>query len=230
MPYRNIHWIKLEKRLLNDYRFNSLSEESQLIFLKLLMLAAETNNKIPKNPDLIKSALRSNQSANKIEEYLKEIKANFPKFKENKWFYFFKEWSNRCNWIAQKELLRNSSGTAGEVIDKNRIDKNILDKIIKEYITLQGWTQLLADPLKYSVYYKQCCSPAKRLVLLAGSEEYALRGLKYIGTTFKNKNFRWTLHTIIEHFPDFMKKYPQEDKTPQAVKELVKGISDKKNE
>jgi len=104
MPYKNIHWIKLEKRLLNDYRFYTMSEESQLIFVKFLMLAAETNNKIPKNLKVVKSSLRSQLPEEKIQDCINEIKINFPKFKEHKDFYFIKEFDTRCNRVYPGEL------------------------------------------------------------------------------------------------------------------------------
>ncbi len=128
MPYKNILWIKLEKRLLNDYRFYTLPEEAQLIFVKLLMLSAETNNKIPKNPEILKSCIRSNLTPEKIENCLKEIQKNFPKFKNKADFYYFKEWEYKHNWLPQgtpKELLRNSKGNVDKIReDKIRIDKN----------------------------------------------------------------------------------------------------------
>jgi len=206
MPYANIHWIKLEKRLLNDYRFYTLSEESQLIFLKLLMLAAETNNKIPKNNGVIKNALRSKQSETKIEECINEIKINFPKFKENKGFYFFREWSNRCNWIAKKEHQWNSEGTPKDAVDKNRIDKIRIDKIIKEYITLQGWDKELKEKQSLlTEIYKRNCAPAKRLILAANNDELVIKVMRQMGSFYKQKGLSWTLETVLKHFPEFIK-------------------------
>jgi len=140
MPYKSIYWIKLEKRLLNDYRFYTLSEEAQLIYLKLLMLAAETNNKIPKNNAIIKTALRCNQSENKVEECLKEIKSNFYKFKENKGFYHFREWGNRCNRVEPEETPRKSHGTPGghTRIEYNRVDNNKIEEILSDLNLVLG--------------------------------------------------------------------------------------------
>ncbi len=89
MPYTQIHWVKLERRLLNDYRFYTLSEPTQLTYLKLLMLAAETNNKIPKNIMILGSSFRSTRVPGELAEHLEEIKKKFPKFKETKNFYQF---------------------------------------------------------------------------------------------------------------------------------------------
>ena len=130
MAYRNILWIKLEKRLLNDSRFFTLSEESQLIYLKLLMLSAETSNKIPKKTEILRTYLRTEMSDEKIESCLKEIQKHYPKFKnktENKGeFYYFGEWDYKHNWIKKsnspatpQQLPSNRKGT----VDKIRLDK-----------------------------------------------------------------------------------------------------------
>ena len=74
MPYRNINWIKLEKRLLNDYRFYTMPEEGQLLFVKMLMLAGETSNKIPKKMSILKTALRATQNEGRLKELIDIIK------------------------------------------------------------------------------------------------------------------------------------------------------------
>lgn len=201
MPYANIHWIKLEKRLLNDYRFYSMNEESQLIYVKLLMLAAETNNKIPKSNGVIKTALRSNLTENKIEECIKEIKANFPKFRENKGFYFLREWGNRCNWILSKELRRNSEGTPKDAVDKIRIDK-----IIKEYITIKKWDSNNKELVRE--IYKRNARPAKQLTLIAKDKD--INALQEISAYLTQKGLSWTLETIIKQYPEWYKqKHPK---------------------
>lgn len=123
MPYKNILWIKLEKRLLNDYRFYTISENSQLIFLKFLLLAAETNNKIPKKITFLREAMRSRLSEDQIESSIQEIKRNFPKFKETSHFYYFSEWNNRHNRVTPQEFFGSSHGVPKDAVDKIRIDK-----------------------------------------------------------------------------------------------------------
>ena len=211
MPYSTIHWIKLEKRLLNDYRFYSMSEEAQLIYVKFLMLAAETNNKIPKNNGLIKSALRSKQSDNKIEECINEIKTNFPKFKENKGFYFFKEWGTRCNWIAKKELPRNSEGTPKDSVDKIRIDKNRIDYIIGAFIKAQDWEESIKNnPALLSEIYKRHTKPAKRIIIALNDDSLAVKAIEKMASTYKRKGLSWTLETVSKHLPELIKS----DKDP----------------
>jgi len=218
MPYSTIHWIKLEKRLLNDYRFYSMSEESQLIYVKILMLAAETSNKIPKNNGLIKSALRSKQSDNKIEECINEIKTNFPKFKENKGFYFFKEWGTRCNWIVKKELPKNSEGTPKDSVDKNRIDK-----IIEEYIRVKKYPTILPNGEKdkglLSSLYKRNCKVAKDLVLISnGDTDKVIKAMAWFGGICDKKSLSWSLETILKWYPEYLIRGEKEDKYAELFK------------
>lgn len=204
MPYSNIHWIKLEKRLLNDYRFYSMSEEAQLIYVKFLMLAAETNNKIPKNNGLIKNALRSKQIEIKIEECIKEIKTNFPKFKENKGFYFFKEWGTRCNWIVQKELRRNSEGTPKEAIEQNRIDKNRIDIVMQAFLNKKKYPKEKDD---YLFYYKRYTNTIKRLLIFTkGDPQKVIKAIDWFGGLCDNKGLSWSLETIEKWLPEYLSK------------------------
>lgn len=197
MPYANIHWIKLEKRLLNDHRFYTMSEESQLIYVKLLLLSAETNNKIPKNPALIKTALRSQQPENKIQECLKEIQDNFPKFKQDKNFYRFAEWSTRHNWILKKELQGNSEGVPKE--PENRIDKNRIDKIRINYCSAKGYSleKFLPDD------FSRTAKAIKTLITKAdGNDDLVVKAFAWAG---KQNWCDWTLETLIRKWPDYLK-------------------------
>ena len=124
MPYKNIQWIKLEKRLLNDYRFYTMREETQLMYIKLLLLAAETNNKVPKAPSILHTCLRTTLDEGEIKKNLDEIKEHFPKFKETKNFYRFEGFSQKHNWVSP----RSSQGVPREVLDKIRIDKKRKEK------------------------------------------------------------------------------------------------------
>jgi hypothetical protein len=125
MPYKNIIWIKLEKRLLNDYRFYTMSDQSQLLYIKLLLLAAETHNKVPKNPTLIRTATRSQLTDNEIEKCLVEIKNNFPKFKETEQNYYFYDFNGKHNQVRTKTsrgLAQNKPRATLEE-EKKREDK-----------------------------------------------------------------------------------------------------------
>ena len=100
MPYKNIVFVKLEKRLLNDSRWYMMSETSQLNFIKLILLAAESYNKIPSNLNAIKKALKTDQSVEELEASIKEIRHNFPKLRKSKRFYYFLEFDEKTNYIS----------------------------------------------------------------------------------------------------------------------------------
>lgn len=124
MPYRNIHWIKLEKRLLNDHRFYTLSANGQRIYVKLLMLAGQTNNKVPKNHSILASSLREPLEPIEIGKCLEEIKGNFPKFKETKHYYHFIGFSSRHNQV----IPGISPGSPQAIVDKRREEEIREDK------------------------------------------------------------------------------------------------------
>ena len=130
MAYKNIHWIKLEKRLLNDYRFYTMSEDAQLIFVKLLMLAADTGNRMVRRCEVLRQALRCTLQPTQLQECINEIRVNFPKFRSNRYYYYFKDFDNRLNWVEKdkkKEFPGSSQGVAGDGADKIRIDKKRKD-------------------------------------------------------------------------------------------------------
>lgn len=54
---RNPPWIKLHRHLLHDYEFSCLQDASKLQLMLIWLLASQTDNKIPANPDWIKSQL-----------------------------------------------------------------------------------------------------------------------------------------------------------------------------
>ena len=129
MPYKNIVFVKLEKRLLNDSRWWSMSEPAQLIYIKLILLAAETYNKIPLNDNILRDALRSKKSMKDFQNYLKEIEKNFPKLCKNKHFRYFIEFETKTNYIPNREIPRKSPGCPKVVLDKDKDKDNDKDKM-----------------------------------------------------------------------------------------------------
>jgi hypothetical protein len=120
MAYKNIVFVKLEKRLLNDWRYYMMSEKSQLNYVKLLMLAGETYNKIPLLATALKLALRTSQDESEIENSIKEIMRNFPKFKRGKNFYYIDEFETKTNWVSPKQSPSNRRAIAKQVTDKEK--------------------------------------------------------------------------------------------------------------
>lgn len=200
MPYRNIQWIKLEKRLLNDYRFYTLPEKAQLIYVKLLLMAAETGNKIPKNLYFIKAATRSELDEKEIEKILSQIQLHFPKFKCNKNFYHFSEFKTRHNRVAPREHPWEAEGVANGIAldkNKNKIKKENIEKIRNKYLALKGWRE--GDFIDYGRYGRTI----KILLLKAEDTDLILAGLDWIA----GQPYAWTLETLIKKWPDFIKTY-----------------------
>ena len=50
-------WIKLYRDLLRDYAFMQLSEADRWVVIGLWIIAAETNNQIPDDPEYIRASL-----------------------------------------------------------------------------------------------------------------------------------------------------------------------------
>lgn len=117
MPYKNIVFAKLEKRLFHDHRWYMMSETAQLNYIRFILFAAETYNKIPKNLEAIKKSFKTDQDLETIERTIREIKENFPKFKENKHFYYFDEFDTKTNYIPEKEILGKSQILPKDVTD-----------------------------------------------------------------------------------------------------------------
>lgn len=51
-------WIKLYRDLLRDYAFMQLSESERWIVIGLWIIAAETGNEIPDDPEYIRTSLK----------------------------------------------------------------------------------------------------------------------------------------------------------------------------
>ncbi len=118
MPYKNIVFAKLEKRLFNDPRWYMMSEPAQLNYIRLILFAAETYNKIPKNLTALRKGFKTDQDENTIEATLSEIKVNFKKFKENRYYYYFEEFEEKTNYIPTKEIPGKAQGKPKEATEE----------------------------------------------------------------------------------------------------------------
>lgn len=129
MPYKNIVFVKLEKRLLNDSRWWTMSESAQLLYVKLILLAAESYNKIPLKNDVLREALRSRLDLVVFESCIKEIENNFPKLKKNKYVRYFAEFDTKTNYIPKREIPRKSPGLPKDDADKDKEEDKDKKKI-----------------------------------------------------------------------------------------------------
>lgn len=116
-------FVKLETRILNDHRFFTMSEFEQLVFIKLLGISRSTSNQIPKKTGVVGELLRTKRNITEVKSAINRIKQNFPKFKENKYFYYFEDYELRLNNSAPK-LHHNPCVDVDEDIDKDKdVDK-----------------------------------------------------------------------------------------------------------
>jgi hypothetical protein len=151
MPYRQIHWIKLERRLLNDHRFYLMSESAQLVYIKLLMLSAETRNKIPSEPMLLKTIFRCNLTEDAFRQCLEEVEVSFPKLVKRNGFYQFKEWDNRHNQTYTKDIRGISHEYPSLVKNKKKKEE---EDIRKKSDTPQAQHSTFLETLKTNPAYK----------------------------------------------------------------------------
>lgn len=119
-------FVKLETRILNDYRFFTMSEFEQLIFIKLLGISRSTSNKIPKKMGVVGELLRTKRTAIEIKSAINRIKTNFPKFKENKYFYYFDGYELRLNNSAPKNSEMGCVDEDEDVDEDKDMNKNNL--------------------------------------------------------------------------------------------------------
>ena len=120
-------FVKLETRLINDYRFFQMSEFQQLVYIKLLAISRSTGNQIPKTHATIRELLRTNRSETEVKSAIKRIKDNFPKFKENKYFYWFDGYELRLgNSVPKSEF--NYKRDEDEDIDEDKDKDRDIDK------------------------------------------------------------------------------------------------------
>jgi len=127
MPYKNIVYAKLQKRLLNDPRWFSMPDSCQLLYIKLLLAACETYNRVPKRIQIVRSLCRCRTKTARLLEHIEVIKAHFPKFKENLEHYYFEDFEENTNYIPGniREIPRKSLGLPRDVVDK---ENSIVDK------------------------------------------------------------------------------------------------------
>lgn len=116
MSYKNIVFAKLEKRLLNDPRWWTMSDLAQLNYIKLILTACETYNRIPKETVILKKMFRSDQSDEVILSTIAEIKKNFPKFQETPEHYCFEDFEEKTNYRHQ---VGYSPGNPEEILGKS---------------------------------------------------------------------------------------------------------------
>lgn len=120
MPYKNIVYAKLEKRLLNDSRWYMMSEQAQLNYIRFILLAQESYNRIPKDLKAIKKVFKTSQNLKIIAKTIKEIKKSFPKFTSNRHFFYFEDFHEKTNYVPAPDEKDIKKGIPEEIPGKSQ--------------------------------------------------------------------------------------------------------------
>jgi hypothetical protein len=104
VPYSNIVFVKLFLSLFEeDDRFlYQLNESQQLLYIKLLYLAASSGNQIPKNHRFICHKVNYHHEEECLKSDIKRISEVFKRFKETDKFYHFEKFEELHNYIPRK--------------------------------------------------------------------------------------------------------------------------------
>jgi hypothetical protein len=203
MPYKNVHYIKVMLELLDDKRFIKDCDDSQkLDYLLWLCMAGLTQNDAENNPEWFKTRFNLQKKSEEIAKNVEFISKTFPKVIIANGRVKFKNFKKLHNPI------RNADGTPKDSPKnaKNIIDKNRLDKIILEYIKLQGWEETIKNnALLVTDIYSRNCKPAKQLLLTINNDDLAYDVLRKIAGDYKTKCLNWTLETVLKHLPELLK-------------------------
>ena len=128
MPYSNIVFVKLFLSLFEeDDRFlYQLNESQQLLYVKLLYLAAATRNKIPKNYRFICNKINYHHEKECLQADIERIKAIFHRFREHKDCYSFDKFEELHNYILGKSKgnPKDSQRIAPEEEEEQEEEKN----------------------------------------------------------------------------------------------------------
>ena len=137
MPYKNIVFVKLKMELLSDYRFTDLlSDRQKLLYLGLILLAGQMENKIPNDALYIKRRLNLSFSAEEIKSDIEIIAKIFPKFLIKDNFLSFSNFEEIHNYRFRKspgipkQKLRNSQNKKKNKNKEKEIEKE--EEIYKE--------------------------------------------------------------------------------------------------
>ncbi|HDY68989.1 MAG TPA: hypothetical protein ENH85_14515 [Candidatus Scalindua sp.] len=172
MPRISREFVKLETRLLNDYRFFEMSERGQLAYIKLLVLGRTFDNKITKRLTTLKALLRVNWSEDDIALIISEIKDNFPNFKSNKYFHYFSGYEERL--LRGKLKTPTSAANYCEDEDEDIDEDKDVDKEQQCTVVNSFWEYFLLKTNKQYKLNKQ----RKILIKQRLAEGYTLDQLK----------------------------------------------------
>lgn len=201
MPYTNIYYVKLKLELLNDKRFIfDCSPYQRWLYIGLLMLAGDTNNKIPDDENFLKNRLNLPETSQNIRVQIDAVIKLFPKLTRKNNFLKFKNFSKLHNQV------RSSRGLS-EDYPKGSIDKIRLDKVIEEYTKAKNWgKEIKENPSLLTEIYQRHGKAAKSLILACGGDaDKACLAIRNMKDWFGGLRLEWTLETVCKHIVKALK-------------------------
>jgi len=105
----------------------------------------------------------------------------------------------RCDEY-HKKLQRKSRQDTDNVV----VDKNTIDKIIIEYIKNKGWEKQSQEKNILNSIYKRSGKAAKELFLLTNDIKISLLAIQWTAQVCQQKKLSWTLETVISWYPDYL--------------------------
>lgn len=219
--YKNIVWIKLEVRLLNDPRWFLMTEEAQLLYVKLLLCAGLHGNSIPTSWEVLRHILRSEMSEADFLMFFEEIKRNFPKVVEDKGVIHIKDFSDNHNQIDKKALLKKCLGYPKVGLDKIREDKSTkpigFKDVLSYYMLLKK-----VDGSQYVPFARRSGRAINRLLELCGSVDECKATMDWVAKMCDKLGWTWTLETVEKHYENYVASKSKPSIQPSVGQDITK--------
>lgn len=209
-------WFKHDTDASDDIKVRRLEEEygndGYAVFFKILEIIGKEGEKcrlnLEKYPKKWVSS-RCHISEEKLSDilvFMGKITLICPKSLKKNSLYIPK-FKKRADEYTKRLRRKYGQGADNVPLEENRIDKNRIDKIIKEFVKLQEWEESIKNnPTLLTDVYKRHGKHAKNLLLLANNDEVALKAMGTMATDYKPKKLTWTLETVIKHYPNLIKQ------------------------
>jgi hypothetical protein len=205
MPNTNIVFVKLfwKELLHEDDRFiEQLNDSQKGLYLMLLLLAGATNNNIKYDVNYLKRVLNLHENTQIISQNLKKIFEVFRNSRVINGYIKFKNFNKLHNYVWKR--VGNSLGIPKEVLEKNRIEKNRIDRAIAHYIHLKDLkTEVATNHAILTNIYK---TQGKQLVELLSVEKDDLeveRAMDWVAGKFKDID--WKFSTVVKQYSDYLR-------------------------
>ena len=118
---------------------------------------------------------------------------------------YIPEFTKRGDDYTRRKVRRESEQSLP------RIDKKRIDKTIGAFAHAKGWL-IDKNPALQTEVYRRHCRPAKQLLLAVESNvDRACEIIRAAAKFFKEKDWQWTLETVMKYLPEFNKQNVKKD-------------------